>query len=84
MISIDSLQRSDASSIAWILRLLRRGDAPPLLLIASHRSDDVAGRATLQPLYDGLGVGSRIDVRRLTLGSPRTGVSVLETAAIHV
>jgi eukaryotic-like serine/threonine-protein kinase len=64
VIFIDDLQWGDADTSALVTSLLEPLDAPPLLLLGSHRSDDASDVVLVRALQRVEGVeGSRIDVR---------------------
>ena len=62
---IDDLQWADAESAEFIESILRPPDAPPLLFIASYRSDDWNGAAFVRALRAEMPVRD-IDVAELT------------------
>jgi hypothetical protein len=51
-----------------LLHVLRRSDAPRMLLILIHRSGPLEGKPILKPLYEALPAEPRVDVRRLEVG----------------
>ncbi len=55
VVYIDDLQWGDEDSAAVLLDVLLHPEAPPLLLLASHRSEYERSNACLQRLLDGLG-----------------------------
>jgi eukaryotic-like serine/threonine-protein kinase len=68
VLHLDDLQWSDADSTVLLMHLVRQPDAPRLLLIASHRSEQMREHPCLKPLYGELPIDIRLDVRRLGLG----------------
>jgi hypothetical protein len=76
VLHLDDLQWSDADSTLLLMHLLRQADAPHILLIASHRSEQMQGHPYLVPLYEALPPDIRLDVRTLAL-------LPLETVAAH-
>jgi serine/threonine protein kinase/predicted ATPase len=65
VLTLDDLQWSDADSLAVLGDLLRRPDAPPLLLLATVQTDAPAAfEAILNTLEEKMG-----DVRRIELGA---------------
>jgi len=75
VLHLDDLQWSDADSTLLLTHLLGQADAPRLLLIASHRSEQMAGHPYLAPLYETLPRDIRLDVRQLRLAPLSTGVA---------
>ncbi len=55
LLYIDDLQWSDADSTTLLEEILRPPDAPPLLLIASFRSEEIGTRSFLKTLLDKTG-----------------------------
>lgn len=68
VVHIDDLQWSDADSTTLLMQLLRQPDAPPLLIIASHRNEQMHAHPYLTPLYEELTAAPRLELRRLQLG----------------
>jgi len=67
VVAIDDLQWSDRDSTTLLLHLVRQPDAPRMLLVASHRSEDMHESPVLEPLY-ALELDMRLDVRRIDVG----------------
>lgn len=65
VLHIDDLQWADADSAALLQELLRDADPPPLLLIASFRTEEIHAQPFLQELLRGTGTETQ---RELTLG----------------
>lgn len=68
VLHLDDLQWSDSDSTILLMHLLRQADAPRILLIASHRSEQTLGHPYLSPLYEVLPTDVRLDVQTLRLG----------------
>jgi hypothetical protein len=67
VLHLDDLQWSDTDSTILLMHLVRQADAPKILLIASHRSEQMQGHPYLSPLYEALPIDIRLDVRKLHL-----------------
>ncbi len=64
---IDDLQWSDADSTTLLGEILRPPDPPPLLLVASFRSEDIEAKPFLRTLLNSAGTKSRRELRVATL-----------------
>ena len=71
VLHIDDLQWADGDSMLLLMHLLRQAEAPPLLLVVSHRSEHMHRHPQLAPLYEVLPSDIRLDVRQLRLGPLR-------------
>jgi serine/threonine protein kinase/tetratricopeptide (TPR) repeat protein len=67
VVYIDDLQWSDADSTTLLEEILRPPDAPPLLLIASFRSEDIETKPFLKTLLNNTGKESCREIRVGTL-----------------
>ena len=63
VIYIDDLQWSDADSMSLLDEVLRPPDSPPLMLIASFRSEDVESKAFLKSLLNQAGSETCREIR---------------------
>lgn len=68
VVTVDDLQWCDMDSVALLLELLQPPDAPPMLMISSHRSEQLASAPPLQTLLGALESDRyAVDVRDLPL-----------------
>ena len=67
VIYIDDLHWSDADSTTLLEDLLRPPDSPPLLLLASFRTEEIESKPFLQELLDSAGTDTRRELRVTTL-----------------
>jgi hypothetical protein len=65
---LDDWHWSDTDSMLLLTHLLRHADAPRMLLLLSHRSEQENELSHLRPLYHLLPFDMRLDVRQLCLG----------------
>ncbi|MDH5676647.1 MAG: protein kinase [Myxococcales bacterium] len=82
IVHIDDLQWSDADSTSLLMHLLRQVDAPHMLCILGHRSENMEDNPQLVPLYELLPHDNRIDCRTLALG-PLSEAAAAQLAACH-
>jgi eukaryotic-like serine/threonine-protein kinase len=78
VVYIDDLQWSDADSISLLEELLRPPDAPPLLLIASFRSEDVETRPFLKSLPNKTESGTCLEISVVPLDKETAGELVCD------
>ncbi len=67
VIYIDDMHWSDADSIMLLDDLLRPPESPPLLLLASFRSEEIETKPFLQALLDSAGTDTRKELQITTL-----------------
>jgi hypothetical protein len=67
ILHLDDIQWSDADSTTLLLHLIRQVDAPRLLLLVSHRSEEMRDHACIRPIYEILPADVRVDVRVVRL-----------------
>ena len=67
VIYIDDLHWSDADSTTLLEDLLRPPDSPPLLLLASFRTEEIESKPFLEELLQSLGTETRRELRVTTL-----------------
>jgi eukaryotic-like serine/threonine-protein kinase len=67
VIYIDDLHWSDADSTTLLEDLLRPPDSPPLLLLASFRTEEIESKPFLEELLDSAGTETRRELRVTTL-----------------
>jgi hypothetical protein len=68
IVHLDDLQWSDADSTLLLMHVLSQKDAPPVMWIVSHRSEQMEGHPHLSPLYRTLPQVPSVDVRSMALG----------------
>ncbi len=82
LLVVDDLQWGDVDSAHLLSALLRPPDPPPLMLLASYRSEDREGSEFLNELEDQLSAGIR-DVHHIDVG-PLSPDEARELALLHL
>ena len=81
---IDDLQWGDEDSAALLAELLRQPDAPPLLLIATYRSEEVTSSAALRRLLPNQdAIADSANVRQIAVGELTAEESKELTTTLH-
>ena len=81
---IDDLQWGDEDSAALLAELLRQPDAPPLLLIATYRSEEATSSAALRRLLPNPdAISDHAGVRQIAVGELTAEESKELTATLH-